>query len=342
MNAKRSLPLLMSTLAVAAAATFAAPAQAQVYDKYFVTGYSGAYHTGYKYNVWGAGDPLGGSIYGDPNFNGTTATFGGSTTDTTGRATSFAANTNWTAPNPLWTKAVAGADLATASVRASVTTGINSGGPEGGEAFANAHDILHFTVAGANASTRTRVQIEYSIDGSLTNVNPYDPFNGPSASVQATLCMNLGTSFGCGAAIHGGYQLSAQANISWGNANDRRQVVTTSQSNRDDASDVWGTWTSSTPELMKFTGSFELLGSSIDLSPDFQLRVGCSLGAQCEYGNTAKFRFVDLPSNVTFTSDSGKFLTGVPSVTPVPEPETYALMLAGLSLVGWMARRRKV
>jgi len=28
-------------------------------------------------------------------------------------------------------------------------------------------------------------------------------------------------------------------------------------------------------------------------------------------------------------------------VTPVPEPETYAMMLAGLGMVGWMARRRK-
>jgi hypothetical protein len=26
---------------------------------------------------------------------------------------------------------------------------------------------------------------------------------------------------------------------------------------------------------------------------------------------------------------------------PIPEPETYALMLAGLGLVGWMAKRRK-
>ncbi len=28
-------------------------------------------------------------------------------------------------------------------------------------------------------------------------------------------------------------------------------------------------------------------------------------------------------------------------VSPVPEPETYALMLTGLSLLGFVARRRK-
>jgi hypothetical protein len=26
---------------------------------------------------------------------------------------------------------------------------------------------------------------------------------------------------------------------------------------------------------------------------------------------------------------------------PVPEPETWAMLLAGLGLVGWMARRRR-
>jgi hypothetical protein len=39
-----------------------------------------------------------------------------------------------------------------------------------------------------------------------------------------------------------------------------------------------------------------------------------------------------------FSQDSIKIRDGVP---PIPEPETYALMLAGLGVVGFMARRRK-
>lgn len=32
---------------------------------------------------------------------------------------------------------------------------------------------------------------------------------------------------------------------------------------------------------------------------------------------------------------------GGSNVTPIPEPETYAMMLAGLAVIGWQARRRK-
>ena len=55
-----------------------------------------------------------------------------------------------------------------------------------------------------------------------------------------------------------------------------------------------------------------------------------------------------------FTADSGEFITGVKwqsgsnafetdnhAVVAVPEPETYALMLAGLAAVGFIARRRR-
>jgi hypothetical protein len=41
------------------------------------------------------------------------------------------------------------------------------------------------------------------------------------------------------------------------------------------------------------------------------------------------------------TTNFDQFYVSGMTVTAVPEPETYAMMLAGLGLLGWMARRRK-
>jgi hypothetical protein len=41
------------------------------------------------------------------------------------------------------------------------------------------------------------------------------------------------------------------------------------------------------------------------------------------------------------TNQSDYNLVNVTTVTPVPEPSTYALMFAGLGLVAWVARRRR-
>lgn len=40
------------------------------------------------------------------------------------------------------------------------------------------------------------------------------------------------------------------------------------------------------------------------------------------------------------TPPGGSYLGGI-SVAAVPEPETYAMLLAGLGLIGFSARRRK-
>jgi hypothetical protein len=46
--------------------------------------------------------------------------------------------------------------------------------------------------------------------------------------------------------------------------------------------------------------------------------------------------------NYTFNMASTGLLTfSVPSVTPVPEADSYAMLLAGLGVIGLVARRRK-
>jgi hypothetical protein len=54
-------------------------------------------------------------------------------------------------------------------------------------------------------------------------------------------------------------------------------------------------------------------------------------------GGTVSFA-VGYGSNLTYFNDS----TGLAAqIAAVPEPETWAMMLAGLSLLGWMSRRRR-
>jgi hypothetical protein len=46
-------------------------------------------------------------------------------------------------------------------------------------------------------------------------------------------------------------------------------------------------------------------------------------------------------STTTPTLVDNMFKIAEVTITPVPEPSTYALMIAGLGVVGYMARRRK-
>jgi hypothetical protein len=67
--------------------------------------------------------------------------------------------------------------------------------------------------------------------------------------------------------------------------------------------------------------------SAIQLSMDISTK---SRQGVADLSHTARL-FIDNPSG-TFTSESG-------ILAPIPEPESYAMMLAGLGLAGFMARR---
>ena len=67
-------------------------------------------------------------------------------------------------------------------------------------------------------------------------------------------------------------------------------------------------------------------------------------GASHSVGNNDDTRYVTVTDTAGFTSltfTASNVAFEVAQVTPVPEPETYALMLAGLGAIGWIARRRK-
>jgi hypothetical protein len=86
-------------------------------------------------------------------------------------------------------------------------------------------------------------------------------------------------------------------------------------------------------------GSFTIFGTTStvsdeqthDLGADPNELVSITIGANSTAANTS--------FSVLETASAGQRLGGV-AVVPVPEPETYALMMIGLGLVGFAARRR--
>ncbi|WP_457417652.1 PEP-CTERM sorting domain-containing protein [Roseateles sp. P5_E7] len=85
----------------------------------------------------------------------------------------------------------------------------------------------------------------------------------------------------------------------------------------------------------EITNTFQLpgQGESLKLYIYASLTTFAEGGAVADYSHTGRFSW-DLPESVHYTSASGRFMTA-----PVPEPSSYALMLAGLAVLPWARRR---
>jgi len=83
--------------------------------------------------------------------------------------------------------------------------------------------------------------------------------------------------------------------------------------------------------------------ASRQLNPEYEMEPGAP-----EYIDVPQSNYIVINANFNVGNDgysdiarSLGSLAVASSVSPVPEPETYALMLAGLGVVGFMARARK-
>ncbi|MDP1862452.1 MAG: PEP-CTERM sorting domain-containing protein [Thiobacillus sp.] len=96
----------------------------------------------------------------------------------------------------------------------------------------------------------------------------------------------------------------------------------------------------------------EYLGNSYSISPDNNMTTSISMIDANHYYYTADWTHLIKNGEVLSISTgdpvnlfNGWLMTGhlegIATLTPVPEAETYAMMLAGLSLVGFMAKRRR-
>ena len=81
-------------------------------------------------------------------------------------------------------------------------------------------------------------------------------------------------------------------------------------------------------------------GFDFEFNKTYQLNYYLSLSAQnggiADFSNSAHLSF-DMDKGVALTSSSG-YQYGVAAV---PEPETYAMLMSGLGIMGLVARRRK-
>ena len=252
----------------------------------------------------------------DNSATGTVETTGGATASWDAVTATSNANLyrNYGIPvGSLVNTAYAAANLADGSLRAS---GYGNSVGQQGIAQASFNDLIHYTVAGADADSVTYVALHFLLDGFVS-----------SATGPAFARYDWEMHFGDGALFTGAADHLSTAH------------VLTTNSGYPMASG-WDSYSfrSLDPANFAFDGVYALHGASGDISVYGALTVSAANGMSADFSHTAWYQ-LDLPAGVSYTSDSGVFLTGHDADPAVPEPATIGLV--GLGLLATRRWRRK-
>jgi hypothetical protein len=186
---------------------------------------------------------------------------------------------------------------------------------------ASLRDTLNFYVAGAEASTITNIMLKFQLDGGL--FAPDAPIGTPSLGTRVA---RVDDYFTFGGAFGRATFERIGGNDSYGTEAVLNQRV-------GQGGWVSFSWDVISPGMTQFTGVYALNGASQTLGISNDLSGFAQSIGSFTYGNTSSLNFV-LPTNVTFTSASGVFLSGLGGPGAVPEPASWALMIAGFGIVG--------
>ncbi len=292
-------------------------------------GYSAAYGYNYSLNPVAPTGAQGSSS--SAGCSGNCTYSAGGTTDATGKATSANDSVSLSyyipqdslgrGPFSANGSAYAAGSLAAGTMKVSGGGTYEDNGNSGqsgavGSAAAVLNDVLHFKVAGASGGTTTLIGVTYTLDGNFTVQTPAGDSNG-----------NLLTSVNFGTA-------NMQDRMGSGGSIGYTPIVTGSSA----SGWVTDAFVVNSVGNVIFNGEYQITGGSADIGVQTYLGVSCGLGTSCDYSHTGEIYLI-LPANVSYTSDSGVFLTQAGTPAVAPEPGSIGLLLSGAGLI-FFGRKR--